>query len=360
MPLKQIVATKAPKFFTNQCSTLTLNSYKWSFTLLIVLIVLVLFSPLYNISLLQPDTQIYTVSATASTDLRGKVSSFHDVSQEYDGLPTKKYASAMPIEELSIIGERNSGTRWMSSHLKDCFNDTILVRHYLVRYKHWFQHDVPNGRERRRTLVVAMFRDPYYWVEAMRKVPHHAPLHYKLGWEDFVTTPWTMPRAPLDLELRYNESDPTNIKCQEYFQYHQINSCLNRPFPKGYFDKKPSMSGHQPQYELRLDGSGRPYGSILDMRSDKIKNHLSVAEWDWVEKLIHVRYEDLLKKGTHNLIRYIEQLTGAKSNCDPYPPQDRHTRPLEDSYISWMTKFVDWETEALIGYRPWNDSTSPY
>jgi hypothetical protein len=266
----------------------------------------------------------------------------------------------MPIEDLSIIGERNSGTRWMSSHLQDCFSDRLLVRHYLVRYKHWFQHDIPNGKERRGTIVVAMFRDPYYWVEAMRKVPHHAPLHYKLPWEDFVTTPWTMPRAPLDIEVRQNGSDPTKIECQENFHYHQINSCLSRPFPEGYFRKKPPMSGHKPQYELRIDGSGRPYGSILDMRSDKIKNHLSVAEWEWVQHLIHARYEDLLKNGTDQLIRYIEQLSGVKSNCTPYPPQDRRTRPLEDSYIYWMTNFVDWETEALIGYAPWNGTSSPY
>lgn len=346
MPIKHIAAAKARKLFPDQCITVTVNSYKWSFALLIVLTVIVRFSQLF-----------FTDSVITNTSLRDKISAFHDVSQEYDG---GNYVSTIPIEELSIIGERNSGTRWMSSHLNDCFNGTILVRHYLARYKHWFQHDVPNGRERRKTLVVEMFRDPYYWVEAMRKVPHHAPLHYKLGWEDFVTTPWTMPRAPLDLELRYNQSDPTTISCQEYFHYNQINSCLTRPFPTGYFRKKPSMSGHQPQYELRIDGSGRPYGSILDMRSDKIKNHLSVAEWDWVQKLIHVRYEDLLNNGTYPLIRYIEQLTGVKSNCDPYPPQDRPTRPLEDSYIAWMTKFVDWETEALIGYKPWKDNTSPY
>ena len=36
---------------------------------------------------------------------------------------------AMPIKELSIIGERNSGTRWTFAHLTECFNGTgITVR----------------------------------------------------------------------------------------------------------------------------------------------------------------------------------------------------------------------------------------
>ena len=36
-----------------------------------------------------------------------------------------------------------------------------------------------------------------------------------------------------------------------------------------------------PCYELNHDGSGKPYSSILKMRSDKIRNHFSVKEYDW-------------------------------------------------------------------------------
>jgi hypothetical protein len=66
------------------------------------------------------------------------------------------------IREISVIGERNSGTRWTVSHLSKCFNHTLKVREALVRHKHWFQHDVPNGRARVGTFVVSQFRDPYY------------------------------------------------------------------------------------------------------------------------------------------------------------------------------------------------------
>jgi hypothetical protein len=65
------------------------------------------------------------------------------------------------IKQISVIGERNSGTRWTVSHLTNCFNHTLTVQEKLVRHKHWFQHDVDTKRERVGTLVVSQFRDPY-------------------------------------------------------------------------------------------------------------------------------------------------------------------------------------------------------
>lgn len=122
----------------------------------------------------------------------------HNASQ---GSRLSQPKGTMPIQELSVIGERNSGTRWTVTHLSECFNHTLLVREKLVRHKHWFQHDVPNGRNRVGTFVVAQFRNPYHWTEAMRKVPHHSPKHYRKDWKSFITTPWTMERLASDLDI---------------------------------------------------------------------------------------------------------------------------------------------------------------
>lgn len=299
-----------------------------------------------------------TVSGTMS--LRSSRPITVNYSHNSSSTQEKKKTTSMPIQELSIIGERNSGTRWTVRHLTECFNHSLYVRERLIRHKHWFQHDVPNGRKRVGTAVVAVFRDPYYWIEAMRKVPHHAPLHYKKQWEEFVKTPWTMPRLPSDLEERAKDVDPKNIECQEFFNYEQIVSCRAMPYPDGFFNHTVPMSGDRPQYELRDDGSGLPYGSILDLRRDKIKNHLSVAEWDWVQDFLKVRYEDLLNSGTEFMIKHIEEVTGVQAKCSPSPPQNREKRLLEDSYINWMTLHVDWKAEALVGYSPWDSTTAPY
>jgi len=279
-----------------------------------------------------------------------------------DGLRALTNDKFGKIEEIAVIGERNSGTRWTVSHLGKCFNHTLKVREALVRHKHWFQHDVPNGRERVGTFVVSQFRDPYYWVEAMRIVTHHAPKHCcKLPWQEFVSKEWNMERLPSDIALkRGNETlgIPTSkIECQEYFSYDQINSCQLRPYPDGYFDKKPPMSGHQPQYEMRNDGSGLPYNNILELRADKIKNHLSVSEFEWVKVFVPLQYEELLGKGTEFLVRRIEKATGVQAKCDPYPAQNRPKRPLNKSFIEYLTKNLDWEAEKLVGYVPRDSET---
>lgn len=59
----------------------------------------------------------------------------------------------------------------------------------LVRHKHWFQHDILPELREERTLVIAQFRDPFYWIEGMQRKPHHAPMHYKLPtWKVFLET----------------------------------------------------------------------------------------------------------------------------------------------------------------------------
>lgn len=95
------------------------------------------------------------------------------------------------VERIALLGERNTGTRWMTTELAKCF-PTLNVQPRLVRWKHWFQHDLPHtdGSPQETTLVVAQFRNVYEWIEAMRKVPHHAPLHLRNKWKTFVTKPW--------------------------------------------------------------------------------------------------------------------------------------------------------------------------
>jgi hypothetical protein len=52
------------------------------------------------------------------------------------------------------------------------------VKRRLTRYKHWFQDEnVDTGGivDEKDTLVIAMFRNPFEWVEAMRKRVSSSP-----------------------------------------------------------------------------------------------------------------------------------------------------------------------------------------
>ena len=165
-----------------------------------------------------------------------------------------------------------------------------------------------------------------------------------------------MPRSDRDLslirEMPDGEAGLGQYNCQERFNFSQIVSCIPGRKPEGWspVPSKPMFSGHQPQYELRNDGSGEPYTSIVELRSDKIINFLGVAEWHWIDAVLSMQYEDLLKQGTEILIKEIQRRTGVEPRFLPTPPQTRMTRTLNYEFATWMKKHVNWDVEALIGY----------
>lgn len=316
------------------------------------------------------------------------------------------------VSQISLLGERNSGTTWTHAHLEECFGHAIIVKNRLTRHKHWFQHDEvalrqkllgdDSSRSPGKTLVIAQFRDPIYWVDAMRRKPHHSPMHYgfeKSQWREFIETPWTLPVRPESDEayieeftLKYNATRAVfHPPCHEGFLPHQMMTCLRSPWAIGntpnledegdnneqtnktaysnYFKihhplKKswPSFSGDKPRYEHHPI-TGKPYGTLLELRRDKIFNFVQhVQTWDWTTDHVRVeRYEDLVANGTLELIKYVEKQTGLEAKCTPFPPQPNRTvhNPWnsdddEVAYLDYMHKHVDWDAEALIGYFPLN------
>jgi hypothetical protein len=194
-------------------------------------------------------------------------------------------------------------------------------------------------------LVLAQFRNPYDWLEAMRNVPHHSPEHLKLKWEEFINKPWTMERVGLDL------LNDTDTMCQEEFEYNQIISCNVEPIPKSFFNEsKIRYSEHQPFYELRQDGSGKPFKNIMEMRAAKIRNFLSVRDYVGIADVWSIQYEYLLSKGTDHLLTKIEEWTGVKRQCPASPAQNRRKRPLSRTFAKYVNKNLDWSAEGLIGY----------
>lgn len=264
------------------------------------------------------------------------------------------------IKSISLLGERHCGTNWIYDHLGLCFNHTIPVRRSLSRYKHWFQHDDPQ-RIPKHSLAIAMFRAPVDWTWAVKEGPHHATDHQRLPWKEFVTKEWTMKRLPKDEEYKKQQDalGTGNMRiCQEKFMYHEIRSCLTRPYPEGHFGPhNPEwFCNHQPFYEMKWnDPDGKPYANILDMRADKIRNFMDISTFSNVDGFWHYRYEGLLKTGTEELIQKVEAATGAKrhpTKCQVSGPNtSKKRRPMDPEFFDYMSDTVDWDAEALIGYR---------
>lgn len=241
--------------------------------------------------------------------------------------------------------------------------------------------------------MVALFRDPLDWVEAMRFEPHHAHDHvnypanfdkatadpdkwwWELGdrmtWKEFVTKPWMGKRGTMDATiLQSSEQGVQNAVCVDGYKWVDVAPCSKEDstFMKGLGEYK---------YEFKFDGSERGFNSILELRRDKVLNHLSVADFRGTRSFFSYRFEDLKENGTTGLLKNIEKSTNLTANCDAiYGKVKAHDgsiqsvasvgvrrrrllpkvisikRELPEDYIRYMNQFVDWEVESKIGYFP--------
>lgn len=215
----------------------------------------------------------------------------------------------------------------------------------MTRYKHWFQYKNAT-KYPHDTLVLAQFRNPYEWFNAMHLKPHHSPDHVGLKrWEDFIDKPWTTQRIGYDLNLT------KDTLCQEDFQYKDLVSCVVEPRPKSYWkNKKIRYSEHQPFYEMRPDGSGKPFKNLMELRAAKIRNFLEVRNHVGIADVWTIQYEYLLVKGTNHLLELIEERTGVKRQCKAIPPQNRKHRNMSRTFARYLNKHLDWSAEGLVGY----------
>ena len=118
-----------------------------------------------------------------------------------------------------LVGERHSGVEFYKETLQACFPNLVFSTS-LTRDTWWFQ-DKPNAtttttttttaentNEKERLQFILVVRDPYTWIEAMRRHPLYMPSHQKhnnglimgdddhhddisLPWKTFVEKPWT-------------------------------------------------------------------------------------------------------------------------------------------------------------------------
>ena len=257
------------------------------------------------------------------------------------------------IKSINLIGERHSGTKWITSQLDDCFGDRIDVKNRYTRYKHWFQYNdiseddmyyhSPNS-----SLVVSIFRDPYDWVDSMVKKPYHSPNHFDLDWKTFVNKEWTMGyRYKGDEELIKSDKHH-NATCKHRFTFNEIIPCSKKDRNWNNITRYGKPVGVI--YELNHNKSGQPYDSIIDLRRDKIKNFMDVANYDGVASSIPIQYEYMVKYGTRELIEQVASIIGLEPKCNPTLPRQARSKTFDHGYVEWMNDNIDWDVEKLVGY----------
>ena len=161
---------------------------------------------------------------------------------------------------IHVLGERHSGTKWITDHLEECFNSSAEIKRGLSRWKHWFQENNDyHYRLGSKAIVVAQFRHVLQWVKAMQVDPYHAPAHFNLSWREYVHRPWTMKRSGRDLRLNGTEGEI----CQYNFSPHQVVPCLVDQKIKVHDDREVSVM-------TRVQGDGmptKPWSCVLTQRN---------------------------------------------------------------------------------------------
>jgi hypothetical protein len=262
------------------------------------------------------------------------------------------------VQQIVILGERVSGVPWLKEQLQGMYPN-ITVTTKLQREGTWFQG--PPDKPTPRTLIFAVVRNPYDWVEQMRLHPRFMPAHMEqmdqnglsLPWRPFVEKEWAIERP------RWDQPPLANETCQLGFSYNQVITC-----------RVTDASNDQlnPIYELQQDGSGTPFQNILALRAAKIKHIFHEIPQMYQDSLvtapIAIRYETVnlpaYLKATPQLaplLDYLDTQLDVTFTTSPAPEADHENNTME--YIAWMNEHVNWTAETWLGYQAVQDGAGP-
>jgi hypothetical protein len=173
---------------------------------------------------------------------------------------------------MDIIGERNSGTNWVSSILAKNFvdgkllglsNNNNIYKKFRGLYtsefgwKHGFlRRDLIEARlsKANQVVFVVILRNPYSWILSMKKLPHHAPDHNGVSLMQFVSLEW---------------------------------HCFGKARMEMMWERDPK--------------SGEAYQNVIAMRTAKYKDWLDLQ--NVVEHVAYIRYEDIINDDGAGMVK---------------------------------------------------------
>ena len=111
------------------------------------------------------------------------------------------------LAHISLIGERNTGTNWMVTVLKDNFDVKVTDR--FCRFKHWAQPaNCHLSSISSPYAVVLIIRNPYDWAASFYTKPYNSPLHCcrekGLSFSTFLRKPWALNTEGRGSDFKYS------------------------------------------------------------------------------------------------------------------------------------------------------------
>lgn len=208
------------------------------------------------------------------------------------------------LNRYTIYGERHSGTKLLQKIINA---NTTLKSTWDFGYKHFFGFTDPSLIiQENNTLFVCIVRNPYDWLLAFYKEPHHVPSHNRIPIGNFLFNEW------------YSVED---------YEFDKTEIVLDRNF----------RSGHK-------------YKNIFALRRHKIYYMRQVLPM-LCNNLILLKYENLISNpiGIISSIKALLDDTQRKRTNNFYiKPQNKYEcKPIVKSMIDYH---IDWDIEHTIGY----------
>jgi hypothetical protein len=207
------------------------------------------------------------------------------------------------INQFTIYGERHSGTNFLQNFIIQSFNLPYTEQ---FGHKHFFTPLHLENQSIDDTIFFCITRNPYDWLVAIFKRPHHCGFAYK-DLKQFLLHEWWS-----KIEFTNNEI-----------------------------------------YEDRNWNNGQRYKNIFELRSNKLKY---LYDLRFYQKYL-LQFENFLN--LKNTI-YIKHNISAQFQIVSYPHKIMFKRPknhflsINEDVFNTINDNIDWTTEKLLGYQPFN------
>lgn len=203
------------------------------------------------------------------------------------------------IKNFTIYGERHSGTNFLESTIKRVFK---INPTWEYGWKHFFGFTSPKklyyGSH---TLFIATARNPYDWIMAMKKMPHHV--------------------------IAKNTKDIYSLMLNEWISVENNKTEI---------------------LEDRNYTNNERYKNIFEMRQSKLDYLISVLP-SYVHNYVIVTYENILNNQNAIINMISKQF---RLPVLEYPPSivTKKPYPIEDNVIQTINNNLNWELENIYGY----------
>lgn len=241
------------------------------------------------------------------------------------------HSSGNPIESVTVVGERCSGTNYVKALIQGNFpgyrtkSDLYAKKHFLpwidlsafqIAKKGKRDRDLDFLKNSQRSLFVVVVRNPYDWLRSFYAQPHHvSPKMLKGRFFDFLQNEWQ----------------------SEEGQHSEV-----------------SFTDHWNPYE------GRPFKNVLELRKYKTLNYLQVGLS--VEHFFLVQYEKVAQFPElfiDFMAEYFQmEKTDSFQKVDTYKNEGKKSYekkrypPFSVLEFQFVNQEIDWKVEELIEYLP--------